>query len=818
MKTKIKPLIGSMILAGLPYSASSLAQSETFFFDSALVNGHDVSRFNDGQQSPGTYLVSVAVNDSRKKITSYQIEFGYVDSTLTPNLKKEDLVLFNINPDALKLRYRPGEKYIDFRQGDLQFSFAFYGMSLVLYAPAKAIMNKPSELAHESQWDDGITAFILNYDAKAWHREVKFNAPSSESYSLSLAPGLNVGSWRLRNSGLWQRSYNGESTYQNAYTYAESDIRSLKSKLLIGESSSGSDIFNSIPFRGIKLATSDSMIPFYDRTFVPAVRGIASGVAQVEVRQNNYLIYSTEVPAGAFELTDIPALRGEDMEVTVTESNGTVQHFTVPYNTPAISLKAGRLKYEITLGKYRPYSDTENDDFFSNATLIYGFNDFLTGYTGLQASNKFWSGALGLGFNLYRFGALSIDGVSSRNGYHDNETGSALRIRYSKLINETNTSFNLASYRYASNGYSTFTDAMAPRRTRSPDPWRKKHDSSISLKQDLSRFGSLDLSLRATDYWDKKSESYANVNYSTSLFGRASLSLGWNRVLNADYRHQEDIFSAAIYVSLGSLIGAGTNSSLRYQILSERDRSISNSLSLNGIAYDNRLSWNISQGINSKNDDNKRTSLSAALTHPFGAINGMYNYSPSVTQFGGGINGSMVLHRGGITLGQRIYGAAALLDVDNAADIAVTNRSGVKTDDNGFALVTALNTYRKNDIYIKQADLNSQTEIKQTVSSVIPTDNALVLASYKAVSGKKALFHLSGSDGKPLPFGAVVATENQHSAGIVGDVGEVFLSGLSDSGVLHIRWGNHSGQQCRISYALKEKNSVGLYISALTCS
>ncbi|MGR3753337.1 fimbria/pilus outer membrane usher protein [Edwardsiella anguillarum] len=817
MKTTIKPLIWSMMLAGLPYSVGSFAQSEEYFFDSALVNGHDVSRFNDGQQLPGSYLVSVAVNDSRKKMASYQIEFGYVGNTLTPYLKKEDLVLFNINPDALQLSYQPGEKYIDFSQGDLQFSFAFYGMSLVLYAPAKAIMNKPSELAHESQWDDGITAFILNYDAKAWHREVKFNAPSSQSYSLSLAPGLNLGSWRLRNSGIWQRGYNGESTYQNAYAYAESDIRSLKSKLLIGESSTGSDIFNSIPFRGIKLATSDSMIPFYERTFVPAVRGIASSVAQVEVRQNNYLIYSTEVPAGAFELTDIPALQGEDMAVTVTESNGTVQHFTVPYNTPAISLKAGRVKYEVTLGKYRPYSDTANDDFFGNATLIYGFNDFLTGYTGLQASNKYWSGALGMGFNLSRFGALSVDGVYSRSGYHNNEIGSALRIRYSKLINETNTSFNLASYQYASAGYSSFTDAMTPRRARYPSPWRKKHDSSVSLKQDLSRFGSLDLSFRATGYWDKKSESYANLNYSTSLLGRASLSLGWNRVLNADYRHQEDIFSAAIYVSLGNLIGAGTNSSLRYQILSERDRSISNSLTLNGIAYDNRLSWNISQGINNKNGDNNRTSLSAALIHPFGAINGMYNYSPTVTQFGGGINGSMVLHRGGLTLGQRIHGAAALLDVDNAADIAVTNRNGVKTDDNGFALVTALNTYRKNDIYIQQADLNSQTEIKQTVSSVIPTDNALVLASYKTVNGKKALFHITGSDGKPIPFGALVVTEHQHSAGIVGDAGDVFLSGLSDSGVLHIRWGNHDGQQCRLPYTLKEKNPIGLYISALAC-
>ncbi|MDA6078061.1 type 1 fimbriae anchoring protein FimD [Edwardsiella anguillarum] len=60
-------------------------------------------------------------------------------------------------------------------------------------------------------------------------------------------------------------------------------------------------------------------------------------------------------------------------------------------------------------------------------------------------------------------------------------------------------------------------------------------------------------------------------------------------------------------------------------------------------------------------------------------------------------------------------------------------------------------------------------------------------------------------------------TEHQHSAGIVGDAGDVFLSGLSDSGVLHIRWGNHDGQQCRLPYTLKEKNPIGLYISALAC-
>ncbi|HCX7722839.1 TPA: fimbria/pilus outer membrane usher protein, partial [Escherichia coli] len=87
------------------------------------------------------------------------------------------------------------------------------------------------------------------------------------------------------------------------------------------------------------------------------------------VRQNGYLIYSTEVPAGTFELTDVPAAQGEALDVTVREDNGAEQHFSVPYNTPAISLKEGRLKYELTGGTYRPYSRSAKDDSFGQATL-----------------------------------------------------------------------------------------------------------------------------------------------------------------------------------------------------------------------------------------------------------------------------------------------------------------------------------------------------------------------------------------------------------------------------------------------------------------
>ncbi|MXD47083.1 fimbria/pilus outer membrane usher protein, partial [Escherichia coli] len=87
-----------------------------------------------------------------------------------------------------------------------------------------------------------------------------------------------------------------------------------------------------------------------------------------------------------------------------------------------------------------------------------------------------------------------------------------------------------------------------------------------------------------------------------------------------------------------------------------------------------------------------------------------------VTQYGGGINGSIVLHDKGITFGQRITGAAALIDTDGSENITVLNKPGVITDSNGFAIVTGLGSYRKNDIYLEQSKISSDTSIDKTIS------------------------------------------------------------------------------------------------------
>lgn len=55
----------------------------------------------------------------------------------------------------------------------------------------------------------------------------------------------------------------------------------------------------------MQLASDDNMLPNSQRGFAPTVRGIANSSAIVTIRQNGYVIYQSNVPAGAFEINDL---------------------------------------------------------------------------------------------------------------------------------------------------------------------------------------------------------------------------------------------------------------------------------------------------------------------------------------------------------------------------------------------------------------------------------------------------------------------------------------------------------------------------------
>lgn len=61
--------------------------------------------------------------------------------------------------------------------------------------------------------------------------------------------------------------------WQSVYTRLERSLYRLKSRLFLGEDSTSSDVFDSIPFRGGMLSTDEAMIPWREREFSPTFRG-----------------------------------------------------------------------------------------------------------------------------------------------------------------------------------------------------------------------------------------------------------------------------------------------------------------------------------------------------------------------------------------------------------------------------------------------------------------------------------------------------------------------------------------------------------------
>jgi outer membrane usher protein len=91
------------------------------------------------------------------------------------------------------------------------------------------------------------------------------------------------------------------------------------------------------------------------------------------------------------------------------------------------------------------------------------------------------------------------------------------------------------------------------------------------------------------------------------------------------------------------------------------------------------------------------------------------------------------------------------------------------------------------------------------VSSVVPTKGALVRASFDTRIGVRALLTVMRGN-QPVPFGAVVRETKSGVTSMVGDDGQIYLSGLPLEGELLIQWGDGAQSQCRAPYSLSEQS------------
>lgn len=788
---------------------------------------------DDGGQNPGRYNVDIYVNDEYKDTKNIYFQTDNKNknkASLKPCLSIGILSSLDVNTEKLNKIEKNNETCMDLELiPGINTNFDFSEQRLMLTIPQVLLIKNPRGYSPDTLWDDGISAILLNYGING-AKEMASERNHNNNQFINLRPGVNFNSWQFRNYTTWQHDNSGGNRWNTIYSYLQRNIRTIKSQLTLGDSNSSGDIFESVSFRGLQLSSDDDMLPESIRGYAPIVRGIAETNSKVLISQNGSVIYQTYVSPGVFEINDIyPTGSSGDLQVDIEGTDGSKKSFIVPFASSPIFQREGRLKFSLIGGYYNAYDNVFKDKSFVQSTAIYGLSDGATVYGGYQVASNYKSLSFGIGKNLGNIGAISTDVTQSwsKPEQYDNENGQSLRIRYSKNFSSTGTNFTIAGYRYSTSGYATLQETLDSYRNRPIEgftPERTRNRIESNVEQTFSGgYGGIMLSFISEDYWEgERSMRSLAIGYHNA-WKNIDYGLNYNYSKNTHHNSYESnksnhdhIMAFNISIPLNDY-----NAYASYNINNSQRGGISQSAGISGSMFaDNRLNWSVQQEYRTVREG-YGGNLNASYRGGNGNVNLGYSYNTDSKRISYGLQGGIVAHSEGITLGQPLGDTLVLVQAKGAKGLGIDNQAGVNTDQRGYAIIPYVSPYRKNVISLNTETMSSDVDIMQASTNVVPTRGAVVKAEFDTRVGKRILMTLNRRGGAAVPFGALVTfPEKAGSKGtIVADDGQVYLTGMAEKGKLLVTWGEGSNKRCLVDYNYSDlPKHNGIQISTETCN
>ncbi len=708
--------------AGADASSGEVADST---FDRSMLSGAgqnttDLSRFERGNfVLPGSYSVDIFVNDMPVGRSDVRFATSSAEVSATPCVTRALLDKLGLHPADLSdqvIAGLTGEAAcveIDSVIPGASITFDVADLRLEVSVPQAYMGLRARGYVDPKYWDSGVNAGLLNYNFNSYH--TRSGGVSQTSSYLGLNAGLNLGRWHLRhNSSLnWQSATAGARSthrWQGISTYAQRDLPEMRAQLIVGDSFTSGEVFDSFGLRGVQLATDDRMLPQSLRGYAPAVRGVADSNAKVTVRQNGMVIYQTTVAPGPFTIDDLYATGyGGDFEVSVSEANGRVHQFSVPYASVPQLLRPGITRFSAAAGQLRGESIQHKPEVVQ-ATVQHGFTNMLTGYTGAVSSQGYGALLLGSALNT-SYGAFAMDVTSARTRIPGMNTlsGQSVRLSYSKIMAQTGTSLTVAAYRYSTSGFLALADAARARdyarrglpvfSSGATQPIeingvpvsglltpaqqaalagvdlddlfvpagvdRQRNNFTLTLSQQLGTGGgSLYVNGSARDYWNRSgTDTQFQVGYNNSI-GRVNYSISASRERDL-FGRSDNRYMANVTIPLGN----GAHTPLFTGGLSRDSHGgTQEQATLSGTAgVDNRISYGATAAHDSGQDTGSVGSTGSINGGYRGAhvqLNAGFGVGSGYSQSSLNVAGGIVAHPGGITFGQPLGDTVARLCPD----------------------------------------------------------------------------------------------------------------------------------------------------------
>jgi outer membrane usher protein len=547
-------------------------------------------------------------------------------------------------------------------------------------------------------------------------------------------------------------------------------------RLTLGDGITRSSQFGqSVRFGGVQWGRAFSLRPDLITFPQPNLRGNAALPSTVDVYVNQVLRAHQDVPAGPFELTQVPVVVGQGQVQLVTRDVlGRESIVAYPIYTSQMLLREGLTDFTLEAGwQRRNYAITSGDygPFLAAGTWRAGVTDRLT--TELRAEESAGHPGLstGLTWLVPALGSFSAGVAASRA---DSLVGGSYALGFQRIALRWSVA---AELRRADSRYTRIGDGGNA--TRASDL------ASVGLNLDDA--GSLSLTaLRQVRDIDGSSR-VVSLGYNLRVLRNLFANLSLTRTQGSDVNH---------LALLSLFYNFGANTSVNAQLQRDDRTGYQEQLTLQkGIGGVLGYGYQAALGFGA----NPRRSASAQWAQEQGTL------SAGLDQFGG-TRGYQVGYSTGLAwLNRQIFvtrpvtGNFAVVDTQGVPDVAVYADEHLvgRTGADGLLLVSNLRAYDNNHVRIDDADVPIRYQLDTAFQSVILP---LRGASRVVFSVKRTLnvqLRLRLASGEPVPAGSMVIQADAGGSMPVGFDGKVYLADAERLRSLTVQWPEH---RCRADW------------------
>ena len=728
--------------------------------------------------TPGYHNVTVNING--KKRTLMPVKF---DEEGTPCIDKE----FLENAGLIK----------QIKRGSCPKIHQYWSGSTIESSPdieEISVVVPPEALAPDfgRQFAEvrGGRAAMLNYSMCGTHNQ--YDDENADRFQSTLEMGFNAGDWIVRSAQFISDGSDQDFDIDSSYTYAQRTFTDYGVMVQGGQINVANSRFSIPSIYGVQMMPDTALLP-QNGTGVE-VSGIARyPQARVDIRQGGQLIYSTLVPAGPFNLDDVPlANLNTDLNVTVTETDGSENRFTVSASTfrsnhvgraPGFTMAVGRVE-DMEDSRYEnPWVVSANNGWSINKRM-----NFLAGM--VMADNHYYGFSGNIDTvpmqNLYAsLGFLaSIDNQTQTDG---NKT--TLDLGYSLPYGigiSLGGSYGTPDYREMQELYGDEDDIS-----------QTKYDSNVGINWSNAMLGRFSLSYYRNESWNSEYDSRRFITSWSQTFKYFNVSVNWESDVSRNDSSDNDQFYVNVSIPLGR---TGVTTSSWYR--ESEGRSSYGTRAMGSLNAENQYTVGVTQD-HDENTTSWDSSLNSNLHYTNLAL-AAGGDNDSNTNYSAALSGGIVAHGDGVTFSPyRVADTYAIASLDKpVAGVEIdTSRGAVWTDKWGQAVIPALSPFRESTIEVNTQSLPGNLDVRNGSTAIKASHGAVAKWEFATLSQRRVLLSINRADGTPLPEGVSIVNGAGEYVTTAPEDGVIFLNDISASQQLYAKLDDG---RCKLTYTLPE--------------